>query len=197
MCRFVYRFLTIIAVLRVCGILVQDGALLAQEKHDNLEYAVKAACIVNFLHFIEFPASSSGGQGRQLRIYILGTDNFGGLLDEALSKKNLNNLAVSVVRLSGVDGLRGLDLTSQVVFVAKSMHASIADILKTTSLGSCLTIGETPHFCEQGGIIGLRLDNNKIRFDINELEAKKTGITISSQVLKLARIVNTGANGSR
>ncbi len=85
-------------------------------------------------------------------------------------------------------------MSCSVVFVSKSMQSSVHDILNIIGQSACLSIGETPHFCEQGGMIGLKIVSNKIRFDINRNEAKRADITISSQVLKLANIVKTNAD---
>jgi YfiR/HmsC-like len=46
-------------------------------------------------------------------------------------------------------------------------------------------------FAEQGGLIGLRVEADKVRFDINVDAAQRTGLTMSSQLLKLARVVRS------
>jgi len=49
-----------------------------------------------------------------------------------------------------------------------------------------LTVGEEEKFIEQGGLIRFLLDDNRVRFDINDLSARKAGLKISSRLLALA-----------
>jgi len=52
-----------------------------------------------------------------------------------------------------------------------------------------LTIGETPGFARNGGIINLILEDNKVRFEVNVQAAKDAELNISSRLLALARII--------
>jgi hypothetical protein len=47
-------------------------------------------------------------------------------------------------------------------------------------------------FARQGGVIGFRLDGNKVRFDVNVEAARQSGLRISSKLLRLARVVREG-----
>ena len=60
-----------------------------------------------------------------------------------------------------------------------------------------LTIGETPGFARNGGIINLILEDNKVRFEVNVAAAKEADLNISSRLLALARIVQSSASDSR
>jgi hypothetical protein len=48
------------------------------------------------------------------------------------------------------------------------------------------------HFASRGGIVGFRVQGKTVRFDINIEQAEKAGLKMSSQLLKLARIVRSG-----
>jgi len=52
-----------------------------------------------------------------------------------------------------------------------------------------LTIGETPRFVEQGGMIGFYPDGVNVRFEINPDAAARAKLRISSRLLQLAKIV--------
>jgi hypothetical protein len=56
-----------------------------------------------------------------------------------------------------------------------------------------LTVGEYPAFLNDGGIIGLRVIDGKVRFDVNLRQAERVGLRVSSQLLRLARIVRHDA----
>jgi hypothetical protein len=52
-----------------------------------------------------------------------------------------------------------------------------------------LTVGDMNGFLESGGVINLIMENNKVHFEINISAAKRAGIAIRSQLLKLAKRV--------
>jgi len=52
-----------------------------------------------------------------------------------------------------------------------------------------LTVGEGDDFPAAGGVIGLVIEDNKVRFDVNLEAAERAGLKISSKLLKLARNV--------
>jgi len=60
-----------------------------------------------------------------------------------------------------------------------------------------LTVGETPGFAERGGVIRLVLEDNKVRFEVNVDAAHQAGLTISSRLLTLARIIQQAAVDTR
>ncbi len=53
-----------------------------------------------------------------------------------------------------------------------------------------LTVGETSGFLTQGGMIRFFLENNRVRFSINQTIAESAGLQISSRLLRLARSVS-------
>jgi hypothetical protein len=55
--------------------------------------------------------------------------------------------------------------------------------LKGTSI---LTVGESDHFTETGGMINFVLDGARIRFQINETTVEKAGLKMSFKLLSLA-----------
>ena len=76
-----------------------------------------------------------------------------------------------------------------ILFVSSSERANLARTFGTVGGEPVLTVGDTRGFAREGGIIELLLEDNKIRFDINLNEAKRSGLRISAQLLQLARQV--------
>ena len=62
-----------------------------------------------------------------------------------------------------------------------------------------LVVGETPGFALKGAIINFYLDENKVRFEINNTAAKKSRLDIRSQLLRLAKKVTDeqASNGTQ
>lgn len=74
----------------------------------------------------------------------------------------------------------------QVLFIAAAEAQRIDAVLRSTSLLPILTVSDAPGFIQAGGIIGLKLQDERIRFVINHGTAKQSGLKLSSQLLRLA-----------
>jgi hypothetical protein len=155
------------------------------------EYEVKAACIYNFAKFVEWPAAAQPRDGDEFVITILGEDPFGGLLEETLRGKAVGQRRITVRR-----AVRAADLgRSQILFVSDSEAGRLSEVLASLEGTAVLTVGEMDQFAERGGIIRLRTDRSRVRIDINVATAERAGLKISSELLKLARIVGRRAGG--
>ena len=73
-----------------------------------------------------------------------------------------------------------------VLFISTSEKNRLPEILKSLKGTSVLTVGETEHFTESGGMINFVMRAKKIRFQINNEEANKAGLKISSKLMSLA-----------
>ena len=56
------------------------------------------------------------------------------------------------------------------------------------SLGNApvLTIADVPGFVQVNGMIGMRLDDNRVRFDVHLGAAQRAGLQLNSQMVQLA-----------
>jgi hypothetical protein len=52
-----------------------------------------------------------------------------------------------------------------------------------------LTVGDTPRFLDQGGMIRFVLDGARVRFEVNLTSARAAGLTLSSDLLRVATAV--------
>lgn len=55
-----------------------------------------------------------------------------------------------------------------------------------------LTVGDTPGFCDKGGIINLHTARGRLRFEISLDNARRAGLSIHPQLLQLATTVFGG-----
>ena len=179
--RWSLKFLAACAVLGVLGRAEGQGRAVS-------EYEVKAAFLYSFAKFIEWPPDALPGNEDTFVITILGEDPFGGSLDDILRDKRVGDRRVVVRRVP-----RGQDVgPSQIVFISDSESQQLPGLLKRFQGAAVLTVGEADHFAERGGVVGLRTEKNRIRLDINLAVAERARLKISSELLKLARIVDGG-----
>lgn len=160
------------------------GELTAQNAPPN-EYQIKAAFILNFAQFIQWPAASFGDASQPIVIGILGDDPFGEMLEQTFANEVVGGRALVVKRARQVDDLK----SSHLLFVSKSERDRVTTILNSLRDSAVVTIGEVENFAQRGGIINFYMDGRRVRFEINADAAQKKGIRIHSQLLARAKII--------
>ncbi|HUK57192.1 MAG TPA: YfiR family protein [Nitrospiria bacterium] len=152
----------------------------------STEYQVKAAFIYNFSKFVEWPTETLSGD-KPFVIGVLGRDPFDNALDETVSGKTVQEKKIAVKRFSKVEDA----LTCNVLFISNSEKDNMAKIIERLDHLPVLTVSDIGRFAEQGGMIQLIVDQNRVRFAVNRAATDKAGLKPSSQLLKLAQIVTS------
>ena len=147
------------------------------------EYQLKAAFLYNFAKFVEWPAESWEA-GKPFVVAVLGEDPFGPVLDVTMAGKSVQDHPVEVRRVSRPEDARG----AHILFVSASERRRLDRVLQHAGRG-VLTVGDTDGFAARGVIINFRLAENRVRFEINSRRAEEAGLRLSSQILKLATLV--------
>jgi len=148
------------------------------------EYQVKAAFLFNFAKFVEWPAQAFKSADSPIEICVLGPNPFGSLLDKAVEGKVVGNrkFVVREVRDAQQAG------ECQIVFVSAAGWTRSRAVLGEIKKCCVLTVGETGEFIGGGGMINLRLEDARVRVEINPDAAARAGLRISSKLLSLAEI---------
>ena len=147
------------------------------------EYEIKAAFLYNFAKFVEWPKESFQGNQSPLVLGILGKDPFGKALD-SLNGKSVGGREFVVKRFSGLETLE----PCHILFVTGPEQVHLARILKKVESLNVLTVSDIKGFCPAGGTIALFVEEKQVRFEVNVDAVQRTGLKLSSQLLKLARI---------
>jgi hypothetical protein len=145
------------------------------------ESDVKAAFLLNFTKFVDWPPSALGASDAPLTICILGDDPFGRTIDQIVEGESVNGHRIAVERIRADQ-----QKSCQVLYAADNKPASTTF---SAAGPAVLTIGEGDDFIRQGGIIAFVLDNRHVRFDINLKAATNAGLKLSSKLLSVARSV--------
>ena len=151
----------------------------------NSEYQVKAAFLVNFARFVEWPPQSFGAANDPLVFGVYGNNLFGAALDQAVSGKMIGGRPAVIRRTSEVSALR----SCHVVFLPASEINHFRELSNSLGNLSVLLVGETEGFAASGGVINFIVENERIRFEINPSAAARVHLKISSKLLELAVIV--------
>lgn len=150
------------------------------ESADNSrEYDMKAAMLYRCLQLVKWPSETSSTNQETFTIGLLGKTQFAASL-ESLTGKTISSRKLAIKKLS-----QPADATNcQAVFICASEKKKTAAILKQLAGAPVLTVGETPQFAEQGGIINLLRDGKHIRLELNLASAEKNRFTIDPELIK-------------
>lgn len=169
------------------------GLSLADPSPSPSEYEIKAAFLYNFTKFVEWPPAVLPDASTAVVIGVLGDDPFSHALDETVADRSANGHPLVIRRLSDASDAKGC----QIVFVSASEGGHIAGVVSSLAHHSVLTVSDVDSFAERGGMIQFVMQDNKVRLLINLDAAERTGLKISSQLLKLAQIVSDHASAAK
>ena len=177
-CAFLRR---IIATLLWLLLAASNG--LGQAKPD--EYQVKAAYLYNFGRFVEWPAKLTTANTGSFNICILGEDPFGPALDTTLAGEMIANQKVAARRISSLQE----SIDCQILFISASEAKRLNKIIESLGNSAVLTVSDIPQFSQRRGMIQLVMEGNRIRFEVNLAATQRAGLTLSSELLKVATAV--------
>lgn len=150
---------------------------------DNIsEYTIKAAFIYNFARFTEWPDESD-----ELRVCVYGDDPFGPTIDK-LNGEKIKGRIIEVVRTKSINDVKSCHIAF--LNIIPPERRLFARALRDIQGASVLTISDAEGVIDFGVMIGLRIDNDKVAFDVNHTVAKESNIGISAKLLRLAKVVN-------
>ncbi|PWU03934.1 MAG: DUF4154 domain-containing protein [Terriglobia bacterium] len=149
------------------------------------EYQVKAFFLYNFTRYVEWPAQRFNSPSDPLVICVLGQNPFGNALEEAVKGKAVDGRTLVVRGLSDLHP----PCTCHILFVSASERKRFQAAAGVVRTAGVLTVGEAEGFVNDGGVINFKLDDGKVRFEINVEAAAQEQLHISSKLLSLARIV--------
>jgi hypothetical protein len=143
------------------------------------ELGIKVAMVYNIARFVEWPAARRPAAGSLLRLGVAGDEQ---LLTAflTLAGKTVGDASIEVVPIHSNADL----LSCHLVYFATAGRAQVTNVADAT-----LTVSDVEGFSRSGGMVELVRERNKIRFLVNPAVARAHGLQFSSQLLKLATIV--------
>ena len=170
------KFLGAMRALVACFVL-SAGAALAQPADE----AVRASFLPKFARYVAWPSARQLAAGAPFQLCVIGRDPFGRTLDAAAAAEQIDGHGVAVRRLPDERGAEACHLA----FVQGRLPADTGRLLLALGDQPILTITDA-RAGPQRGMIHLTSVSGRMRFFINEAEAARRGLSISSRLLALA-----------
>jgi hypothetical protein len=174
-----------------CGALLLFAASAGNARTANsspsplTEYQVKAAYLFNFTRFVEWPVASTADSSPTFNVCIYGRDPFGNVLDRTIENQKIHDKPVAVQRISHPRDAANC----AIIFISDSEQPHISQLLASLPHKGVLTVSDIPGFVTDGGAIEFVDINSRVRFAVNLAAAESSGITMSSELLKVATSV--------
>jgi hypothetical protein len=178
---FCRKYTAIVILILITSTLLASPARAAEREFD--EYDVKAYTIYNLAKFIEWPENSLNAAST-VTIYIIGDDPFKTFRD-AMRDKSIQGKAIVIKNINSPADIKDVGI----LFISRSEKEHLQNILKDISRLPVLTVGDTQSFAARGVMINFYIENSKIRFEINMESAKMAGLKISSNLLRMGKII--------
>lgn len=164
----------------------REGIAYAGEPSEN---QIKAVFIYNFVKFVEWPSHVFQSPDSPIVICTLGQDGLTDAIDTLSGRTAQGRKLVlkPIGRPAQADHCH-------VVYVARSEKGQFAAVLRPTR-EAVLTVGDMRGFAANGGIINFAMAENRITFEVNVDAVARAGLRLSSQLVKLARVVREDSAG--
>jgi len=180
------------ASLSTCALILFAFILLAPLNalaQKPTQFDVEAAYLFNFAKYVRWPPHDPGN----FEICVLGSDPFGNSLDQITHGEKINGEQLTLRHLQVASDA----LTCRIVFLGSTESKHLAQDLTLLSGRPILTVSDIANFASNGGEIQFVNDDGRVRFLINRRAAEKCGLALSSELLKVAKLVLADAPAGR
>ena len=168
-----------------CGVLAYGALAVAatgQEPHRLDRF--KAVFMYNFVDYVAWPDSSDS----LFTFGILGESPITQLLREIAERKSAESRRLGVSVFGRIDEALSCDM----LFVSAAFAPRMEELKRALGNSSVLTIADTPGLGAGGVAINFYVSGERLKFEINRASLKRAGLHASSQLLKLATLVDDG-----
>lgn len=147
------------------------------------EGQLKAAYLVNFLKYIEWP-----GTRTTVNICLFGRDSLGPYLAN-YEGRQVGGRELRIRKVNSPEQLADC----QELFIPETEEARAGAVLRWVDKQAILTVSDAETFARDGGAIALIRTEGRLQFDINADALNRANLKASSQMLRLARQVIGGS----
>ncbi len=150
------------------------------------EHRVKTAFIYQFTNYVEWPKDQRTLAATEpFLVTIIGNSPLVQELHNIAKAKTVKGRPIEIDHLQDSSKIR----KSQMIIIAGSDDKALRDILERTKNMGALIISHADGFAKKGSMINFFIEDGRLRFEINRPALEEGQLQVSSQLLKLAKIV--------
>jgi len=156
--------------------------ILFSQKEMGSENDLKATFIYHFTKYIKWTDSDTA---EDFKIVILGDNDIITPLEKVAKMRTVNNRKILIKQLKNIQDIEAC----HILFISTSKKNELDEILKKIETKNILTISDSEGFARKGVAINFVIIEGKIKFEINNRALERAGLQASSQLQKLAILV--------
>jgi hypothetical protein len=147
------------------------------------EYTLKAIWIGKFTHFIDWPSDID--KPENLTIATIGEDPFEGRLEDLYDDHKIWDKPVDIVHLKNLND----SIDAHILYIPPKKLEQVSEIIEESKNKGILIIGDCEGYAEIGVHINFYIEENKVKFEINESAIRNSEFFISYRLLNIAKII--------
>jgi hypothetical protein len=156
------------------------------------ESKVKAAFVVRFGQFVQWPQEAFQHSDGALVIAVTGSDSVYAGLVQLLAERGAQGRQVIVRSLKTPEDA----VNSHILFIGSDARNRIEPLVASTARKPVLIVTDTADALEHGAMINFVVADRRVKFEIGLDNAEKAGLTVSSRLLSIAARVHRGGLAS-
>jgi|GEM_PF-240853 len=176
------------ATLSMVVLVIFFGATPIAKAAPTSEYELKAVFLLNFARFNGWPKETLPPGTEPLIIGVLGADPFGSALNAAVQGEQVSGHPLEVRRFGRQDDFSQCHM----LFISKSEEAYLPAILSFLRGKPILTVSDIDRFVYQKGMIGMQMEQGRVRIQVNFDRTKGEGLEISAKLLRVSLVIRDG-----
>ena len=146
---------------------------------------IKAAYIERITRFIDWPVNTKTSSDNTFVLGVYGETEFYKTLTDVFKEKLIKDHKVNVIVIKSPDQLN----TCNICYVSEKAKPLITKFVDAANSSGVLLISESTDFCKEGVHFNFYLEDEKLKFEINEKSIATAGFKVSYLLMQSTRIV--------
>jgi len=139
------------------------------------EAVIKAAYIERITRFVEWPAKDKTISKGQFVIGVYDEDDFYTTLTEVFKEKPIKEQKVKIIPVKGPEDISDCDLC----YISQKAGPMIRKFVNAANSSGVLLMSATTNFSKEGVHINFYIEDEKLKFEINEKSIISAGFKVS------------------
>jgi YfiR/HmsC-like len=149
------------------------------------ENLIKAAYIERITRFVEWPANEKLTSRDQFVIGVYDEDEFYDILNTVFKEKPIKEHKVRIISIEFPEQIN----TCNICYISSKAKSSINKFIDSANSSGVLLISGTPGFSKAGVHINFYIEEEKLKFEINERSMVSAGFKVSYLLMQNNRVI--------
>jgi len=172
--------INVVPVRFVLVIVIIISLMISTKSVAQTEYKIYSGLMFHFIKYTQWPSVGSE--------IVLGVFGKSPMNTEALALNGKMAGSMKVV-VKEIQNVTEVD-QCQILFVPSSQASKYSEIASKAKQHNVLVVSNSPTAIKNGVVVNFFEENSKVKFEISNKNAAENGIKISSELLKLAKVVD-------